>query len=86
MTANDRDHNRLATLSTSYQPTGDHSMTTSQWIVPVPSGWTLQELRDCLDKVTQALSEVNNRSHNWYLLRQQQCNLEHLINLIETAE
>ena len=61
-------------------------MTTSKWIVPVPSGWTLQELRDCLEKVTQAMSDTNNRSHNWYLLAQQQCNLEHLINTIETAE
>jgi hypothetical protein len=54
--------------------------------LPTPSGGTLQEIRDCLEKVTQMMSETENRSHRWYLLSQQKCNLEHLINLIETAE
>jgi hypothetical protein len=54
--------------------------------LPTPSGWTLQEIRDCLEKTTQTMSETDNRSHSWYLLAQQQSSLEHLINQIETAE
>lgn len=54
--------------------------------LPIPSGWTLQEIRDCLEKTTQTMLETDNRSHRWYVLAQQQSSLEHLINQIETAE
>jgi hypothetical protein len=64
-----------------------HTLTTDVYKgLPIPSGWTLQEIRDCLEKVTQIMSETENRSHRWYLLAQQQSCLEHLINQIETAE
>lgn len=48
--------------------------------------WTLQELRDCLEKTTQALSDTSDLSYSWSLLVQQQDKLQRLINEIETAE
>ena len=48
--------------------------------------WTLQELRDCLEKTTQALTETSDLSYSWSLLVQQQDKLQRLINEIETAE
>jgi hypothetical protein len=54
--------------------------------LPTPSGWTLQELRDCLDKTQQTLATTSDLSYGWSLLVQQQDVLKRLINDIETAE
>jgi hypothetical protein len=52
----------------------------------IPSGWTLQELRDCLEKTEQTLAITSDLSYSWSLLVQQQSKLQRLINDIETAE
>lgn len=54
--------------------------------LPIPSGWTLQELRDCLEKTKQALTETSDVSYSWSLLVQQQDKLQCLINEIENAK
>lgn len=54
--------------------------------LPIPSGWTLQELRDCLEKTKEALTVTSDVSYSWSLLVQQQDKLQRLINDIETSE
>ena len=54
--------------------------------LPTPSGWTLQELRDCLEKTKEALTETSDVSYSWSLLVQQQDVLQRLIDDIENSE
>mgnify|MGYP000845265111 CR=1 FL=1 len=64
-----------------------HTLTTDVYKgLPIPSGWTLQELRDCLEKTKEALTETSDVSYSWSLLVQQQDKLQRLINDIETSE
>jgi hypothetical protein len=64
-----------------------HTLTTDVYKgLPIPSGWTLQELRDCLEKTQQTLANTSDLSYSWSLLVQQQDKLQRLINDIETSE
>jgi hypothetical protein len=64
-----------------------HTLTTDVYKgLPIPSGWTLQELRDCLEKTKEALTVTSDVSYSWSLLVQQQDKLQRLINDIETSE